>query len=541
MIKFQSEIVHQLVAEHGRATVWICLLVIVAAPVLMLMGLGAAPFWVDEAIAALPAEQIHHSGLPKNPFDLDFLPFQLEDGLWDPATPLYRYSLAAFTVVTGFSEFTARSFSVLMGFLLAVPLFGLVRRLYDNLTALLSVTFILASPAFMYHAREARHFTFVMLLTTMTLYFLHRGQAEPESRANAWWFLSLVAALLAQTLAYAVVYVVGSYILLNGGPLRFLSKRWWPYYLVWGGVYATVMALFWHTLPFFNSTGCFNHSYGCHPSFFFYLGPLSEFLAPSPIQRAYAPPFTVFSLNHLLFPLGLGATLWWARTGKMKRSEWSLVLLWFLLPFYLLSIQDVKFDRYLFQWVMPGVAIFTAVGLLMVLRSRRLERYRRVAIPLLVLLIVLAPQVDLRQKDFRRGLWRYVKNEIINAPDDNFERIRWQVERLEQGMDAADVVVSSYDDASLQYYIEQPVYGLLASWRSDEFFNELLDEAERERFLVWFVDTLPEFNVCLINPEDPVEVDCRVKYPRFYARCTSPARRSPACARIRVDPLETGR
>ena len=82
---------------------------------LALIGLGAVPFWADESIAALPAHSIHTHLLPVNPFDLDFMPWQLKYGLWDPATPLYRYALAAFTAAVGFSEWTARLFSVLMG------------------------------------------------------------------------------------------------------------------------------------------------------------------------------------------------------------------------------------------------------------------------------------------------------------------------------------------------------------------------------------------------------------------------------------------
>lgn len=531
-----TETLRGLAAEHGRVTVALCLIVIFGAPLLMLVNIGAAPFWVDEAIAALPAEQIHHTGLPKTSFDLDFLPWQLKYELWDPATPLYRYCLAAFTAFTGFSDSTARAFSVLMGALLAVPLFLLVRRVFDDFTALLSVTFIEASPTFMFHAREARHFTFVILLVTCTLYFVHRAQRDPQDLSTAWWFVCLIAALLAQTLAYLVLYVAGFYILFNGGPRRFFAVRYWPFYLAAGGVYSVTMAVFWHTLPLFNPTGCFNHTAGCHPSFFYYFIPLSEFLAPSSVGRNFAAPLTIFSLNHVLFLLGLWSIFTWVRSGKMERSGWSLVLLWFFVPFYLLSTREVKYNRYLFQWVMPSIAIFIAVGLLVVLQSRLLKRHQRLVAPVLVLLVVLAPQADLRFGEFRWGLWRYVKNNLIDAPRDNFEKIRWQSEQLAERMQPGDVVVSSFDDASLQYYLKKPVYGFVASTRTDEFFNTLLDDAEHDGFRVWFVDSIPEMNVCLIVPEDPVEVDCRVKYRSFYRRCTDTEERSPACERLWVEP-----
>jgi hypothetical protein len=58
-------------------------------------------------------------------------------------------------------------------------------------------------------------------------------------------------------------------------------------------------------------------------------------------------------------------------------------------------------------------------------------------------------------------------------------------------MSPGDVVVTSLDDASLQRYLGQFVYGFLNSRRTDEFFTGLLDRAERDSARVWFVDTLP--------------------------------------------------
>ena len=126
----------------------LCLLLIVTAAALPFIHLGALPFWADESIAVLPAHAIHADLLPTSPYDHDFMPWQLKWGLWDPATPLYRYTVAGFTALTGFSEFTARCFSVLMGLLTTIPFYALVRKLYGRRTALLAVTFFLTSPTF---------------------------------------------------------------------------------------------------------------------------------------------------------------------------------------------------------------------------------------------------------------------------------------------------------------------------------------------------------------------------------------------------------
>ncbi|MEE8606058.1 MAG: glycosyltransferase family 39 protein, partial [Nitrospiraceae bacterium] len=152
---------------------WVCVTLILGGFLVMFINLGLKPFWADESIAVLPARNIHTDLLPTSPFDHDFMPWQLEYGLWDPATPLYRYAVAAFTAITGFSEFTTRAFSVIMGLMLTIPFYALVRKLYDQKTALLAITFLITSPTFMIYAREARHFTFVACLALCTLYYLY--------------------------------------------------------------------------------------------------------------------------------------------------------------------------------------------------------------------------------------------------------------------------------------------------------------------------------------------------------------------------------
>jgi hypothetical protein len=116
----------------------VCLALIVLAAPLPFINIGSLPFWADESIAILPAHNIHRDLLPTSPYDLDVMPWQLKWGLWDPATPLYRYTVAGFTALTGFSEATARCFSVLMGLATAIPFYALVRALYGRRTALLA-------------------------------------------------------------------------------------------------------------------------------------------------------------------------------------------------------------------------------------------------------------------------------------------------------------------------------------------------------------------------------------------------------------------
>lgn len=47
------------------------------------------------------------------------------------------------------------------------------------------------------------------------------------------------------------------------------------------------------------------------------------------------------------------------------------------------------------------------------------------------------------------GLWRSARDEIINSSTDSFERTRARAEELSRCLSEHDVVVSSFDDASL--------------------------------------------------------------------------------------------
>ena len=522
----------------NRALPTLCVVAVAAGFLLGFPNLGLAPFWVDETVAVTPALSIHEHGLPTTRFGLDFMPWQLKYELWDPATPLYRYAVAAFTAVFGFSEWTTRAFSLCLALGCAVTPGLLVRRLHDAPTGWMAAALLMTSPTFLVFAREARHFSFVILLSLCTLLFLY-ASARGDERARVLWFVSAVALLLSQTLGYLFAPLVALYVLWNG-PRRFVAPKSWPIYAGVAGVYLAVLAVFWETLPFFHVTDCGNREAGCQPDPLFYPRVLRIFLAPM-VERTLYQLSQAWSLQQLLFLLGavvVGVEI--ARGFRAgDRARASLLLLWLLLPPLLLASREVKFPRYLLIWSAPVCALLVAVAIERVagLAGRRAP----VARLALLALALLSPRLlneggwSTPRWVLSSGLLDYVDENVRHPDADNVHRIGWQVATLRSVAQPQDAIVTSLDDATLQYYLERPVHGFLDSERSDDDFLALLGEAERTGAVVWFVDSLPVWNHCLSDQPEPRAVDCREKFARFYARCSDPP--DPETSRCRRLPL----
>jgi 4-amino-4-deoxy-L-arabinose transferase-like glycosyltransferase len=517
------------------ALTWICIAAIAGGFLLGLPNLGLAPFWVDETVAVTPALSIHEHGLPTTRFGLDFMPWQLAYGLWDPATPLYRYAVAAYTAVFGFSEFSTRSFSLLMGVGCAVALLLLVRRLYDLRTGLVAAALLMTSPTFLVFAREARHFTFVAFLSLCTLGCLYASTRERSDTARVLWFVFAIALLLSQTLGYLFVPVIALYVLAND-PRRFVSPRHWPVYAGVALVYLAVLAVFWNTLPFFHVTDCSNRESGCQPDPLYYANVLRVFLAPM-VERNLYSLRQAWSLHHLLFLVGAIAVGHEIVTRWKDRPRSSLLVLWLLLPPLLLASREVKFPRYLLIWSAPVCALLVAVAIDRI--AARARGYRAPVEILLVLLALASPRVlnvatwEAPSWRLRSGAQDYISENVRYPDADNVHRIGWQLASVRAYVSPGDTITTSLDDATLQYYLERPVHGFLDSSKTDADFLALLAQAEETGATVWFFDSLPTWNHCLTDQAEPRSIDCRVKFPRFYAACFDPpSPDAPTCRRL---------
>jgi 4-amino-4-deoxy-L-arabinose transferase-like glycosyltransferase len=524
----------------------VCLTAVTVSFGLMCWNVGAKPFWVDEAIAVFPARSILTEGLPRTSFDLNFMEPQLEDGLWDPSAPLYRYTVAAVASIFGFSETTTRGWSVFLALLSLVPFYGLARRLYGATTALLAVAFLAGSPGFADFAREARHFMFVACMMAFTFYFLVEAASGGKDRSRALWPIFLTATLLGHSLGYlALPIVLVLLVFARRQPL--LSSRYVPIYVMVLAIYVAIEAKYGNTLPFLHSIGCHNHIAGCHPEPWFYLGTLRAFLTGATVEQlvgGIAPSVKVWSLNlilpAILLVTGMIAVFRSGLRDRGNRPGHILIVAWFLVPLILLSTREVKFPRYLI-YVIPPMSLLLARGLTALTSRPRIPIASRALQPILAMLVVLAPQVREVGRGDQRQLRlhsRYVTHALETSLDggtDNWQRIRAQVDFLERHMQPGDIVVSSLDDASLGYYLGQFVYGFLNSRHDDQFFLGLLAEAARRGTRLWFIDTLPEHNYCHTPGLRPVAIDCRTKYRRFYLACLpkSPTF-DPTCARLKL-------
>ena len=533
----------------------LCVAAIVAAFALALRYLGTTPFWVDESMTVMPARSIHQYGVPRSPFDNDFMPFQVKWDLWDMGTPLYRYAVAAFTAVFGFSEFTTRGFSLAMGAVCVAALFALVRHQRDTRTALFAATLLATSPSFLVFAREARHFSFVMALSVLALHWAYRTVDAPNSRAGALWFVASVATLLSQTLGYLILPVVGLFALACGVP-RFFARRWIGVYAAATACYAAVLFFFWDTLPFFHDVGCASRPAGCQQNPLFYLGVASRLLEPQ--TTPFAEGFlNALSLAHGLFALGLVVALAeWVRVPERRRSL-GLWLIWLLVPLALLTTRDVKFPRYLFIWVMPPLALFSALGLDWLLRRRAIAAAGWPLAAALVAFVVLAPRVAFEpvrpgesdggrkshgadadgevRRRFELAAWDFARDELLAERVDNFEAIKRQAMMVDAIAAPNDAIVTSFDDAGLNYYTGRFVHGFLDSRKTDDELLRLLEETRARGGRVVFMDTLPHWNFCLSAGPELASVDCREKYPRFYAACDGdPGDAQHPCVRLRL-------
>ena len=146
---------------------------------LMLAGLGRRSLWFDETVSVEAAK------LPVGDLARYLAATEVNMSLYHALLHVWLW--------LGDGDAFARSLSVLFGLATLPPLYLLARRLFDVPTAVVAVALIAANVQFVGHAREARSYSLVVLLVTVSSLLLVRA-IETGSRRD-WRLYALVGAL----------------------------------------------------------------------------------------------------------------------------------------------------------------------------------------------------------------------------------------------------------------------------------------------------------------------------------------------------------
>jgi len=195
------------------------------------------------------------------------------------------------------------------------------------------------------------------------------------------------------------------------------------------------------------------------------------------------------------------------------------------LPLTVLTLQDIKHARYLFVFVFPLFSIGAARFLTFVAETIP-SKYFLVLMSPLVLYPVLSQNLE----------WA-----TIQLPLQQLERVRrgdnitaMQVEFLRRRMAPNDLVVTTFDDASLIYYLKKPVRSMVGNALHREIIDKITHKAATDGSTIWFVDTTGFLDLCLTSTSVPLHIRCQDKYPAFFRLCQQPWPDSYPCRRITI-------
>ncbi len=490
---------------------------------LSLINLSAKPFWIDESIMVMPAANILKAGVPLADFECDFFPWQIKNNIWDPATPLYRYALSVFIKLFGFSEFSARLFSVAFGILVIWICYLFFKDMYGGEIALISAALISSSAVFIKFEREARYFTFLMFLVVVTLYFLYKAVNSADRRGRFIWPLFMLATVLSHYVGFLIIPLVLGYLIINRTRLYF-QKRDYILFLILAVIYLPIFTAFWDSLPVFHKVDGSNHIAGYNPSVFYYpeigYSIISHILSKDAELMSFKDIGFNFSFNLLFFIFGFIIMAGNLIRRKDTSDREKLIILWFFVPLFFLSMKEVKFPRYIVVYAVPVyfLIISQAVYYISTVSSKK---YRDYLMMYLVGMVIFSPQLNIypgkhydvdNSTRIKFSQLSFIRNHILYPKRENYEKINLQYAFLKDKVKDKDIVISTLNDITLSFYLKRKVYGFLNSKNSDKFLLTLLHQGRR----IWFIDELAIGNWCITDDKEPAWVDCREKYNRFY-------------------------
>lgn len=328
--------------QRGEArAAWPVLLVTAVALGLRFYRLDFQSMWWDEGISLYLAGQGLNALVFAKDFSLDLHP------------PLYHILLAAWTAVVGPDVFSARALSALLGAANVPLLWLLVRRLAGETAAVVAAGLLAVSPLHVFYSQEARMYSLVPLLATLSLLAFVWLLAARDRRAR-----------LTAAVAYAVFTATGLWAyyylgLLVMAQLVYLSVRWlqnredirWPSLALTG---SGVLFLPW-ALVFLNmllTTDYWQVNEGAHsaPEI---IGFLRTFGLAFSVGFSVVEPWSLW-LAATFLGLGLVGL---AGGGRRQWHGRGLMLLWLMVP--LLLAYFIATQR---TFVFPRFVLFSALA-----------------------------------------------------------------------------------------------------------------------------------------------------------------------------------
>jgi mannosyltransferase len=200
---------------------------ILLAAALAFVLLGNKNLWIDEALSVALARDwaVMWHDLHK-----------LGGNMW------FYHVLLHVWLTIGDSEFTVRSLSAIFAVATVPVCYAIGARLFDSRVGLIAALLLTVNPFFIPYAQEARGYSLLLLLTTVSSYFFVRALERPSLRNSSAYVLSSVLAVGAHYFALLVLMV-------HASSLAFRHMRDIPWkWVIVNGV-GTALLIFVSTFP----------------------------------------------------------------------------------------------------------------------------------------------------------------------------------------------------------------------------------------------------------------------------------------------------
>ncbi|HBB66824.1 MAG: hypothetical protein A2X28_00065 [Elusimicrobia bacterium GWA2_56_46] len=293
--------------------------------------------------------------------------------------PLYFWIEAALFKCFGASEYWARFPSAVMGFLSIVLAYKIVRRLWDEKTAFLSLLVFSYSFFFLKYSRRAMLDVPVAFATTLGIYALVKAEYDDKKKFYALFGVS--AALGYYFKGVQGLYLFGIapvYFALSGRPGKAFSR----YFLGAAALSLGLIAL-WAAPQTLEHGGVFIQSQSA-------LGPLLNMGIGSKHNHFYQPFLALLGIYWPWIPFSLFG-LWLSVKGLREAADArrsALLLSWFAVILLALSVSSAFYLRYLIPLMIP-FGIFAALALARLIKDADMGYAKRLSAAVYACLVTL--------------------------------------------------------------------------------------------------------------------------------------------------------